>query len=166
MTSPIRPKVSKAIKQIAASDVEGKSKTKIDTKKEYEKLKDYLSGNYDELNQTEKERIEVLLDKASSYNDKTEENESSVSEKEKYSSTENSKDAPIGDTAQAADTQESNTNNAGSDTPAGDTTQADNAHESNTNNAPRGEKVIVDGKLCIKMPSGALSDAMTRRKIH
>ncbi len=85
----------------------------------------------------------MLLDKASSYNDKTEENESPVSEKEKYSSTENSKDAPIGDTAQAADTQ-----------------------ESNTNNAPRGKKIIVDGKLCIKMPSGALYDAMTGRKIH
>ena len=143
MTSPIRPKVSKAIKQIAASDVEGKSKTKIDTKKEYERLKDYLSGNYDELNQTEKERIETLLDKASAYNDKTEENESSVPEKEKYSSTENPKDAPIGVTV-----------------------QADNAHEPNTNNATRGKKVIVDGKLCIKMPSGALFDAMTRRKIH
>ncbi len=39
MTSPIRPKVSKAIKQIAASDVEGKSKTKLIQKKNMKNLR-------------------------------------------------------------------------------------------------------------------------------
>lgn len=64
MSNTIRPKVSEAIKQIASSDASGKSNSKIDTQKEYDKLSDYLSGNYDELNDTERNTITRLLEQA------------------------------------------------------------------------------------------------------
>ena len=64
MSNVIRPKVSNEIKRIAGLDAEGKSANRIDTQKEYNKLQEYLSGNYEELNETEKNSIRSLLDKA------------------------------------------------------------------------------------------------------
>ena len=67
MSNTIRPKVSDAIKQIASADRTGNSKSKIDTKNEFKALQDYLSGNYEELNTTEKNTINRLLDNAKDY---------------------------------------------------------------------------------------------------
>ena len=67
MSNIIRPKVSNAIKEITSMDGSGKSKAQIDTKKEYDELKNYLSGNYEELNSTERNRIKELLNKAKEY---------------------------------------------------------------------------------------------------
>lgn len=67
MSNTIRPKVSEALKQIASSDRSGKSKAKVDTQKEFKALQDYLSGNYEELNTTEKNTIQRLLDSAKEY---------------------------------------------------------------------------------------------------
>ena len=67
MSNTIRPKVSEAVKQIASSDSTGNSKSKIDTQKEFQALQDYLSGNYEELNTTEKNSIQRLLDNAKKY---------------------------------------------------------------------------------------------------
>ena len=67
MSNTIRPKVSEAIKQIASADRTGNSKSKIDTQKEFKALQDYLSGNYEELNTTEKNTIRRLLDNAKEY---------------------------------------------------------------------------------------------------
>lgn len=67
MSNTIRPKVSDALKQIASSDRNGNSKAKIDTKNEFKALQDYLSGNYEELNTTEKNTINRLLDNAKDY---------------------------------------------------------------------------------------------------
>lgn len=64
MSNTIRPKVSEALKQIASSDRSGNSKAKVDTKNEFKALQDYLSGNYEELNTTEKNTIQRLLDNA------------------------------------------------------------------------------------------------------
>ena len=71
MSNTIRPKVSDAIKQIASADRTGNSKSKIDTKNEFKALQDYLSGNYEELNTTEKNTINRLLDNAKDYLKKT-----------------------------------------------------------------------------------------------
>ena len=67
MSNTIRPKVSEALKQIASSDRSGNSKAKVDTKNEFKALQDYLSGNYEELNTTEKNTIQRLLDSAKEY---------------------------------------------------------------------------------------------------
>ena len=67
MSNTIRPKVSDALKQIASADRTGNSKSKIDTKNEFKALQDYLSGNYEELNTTEKNTINRLLDNAKDY---------------------------------------------------------------------------------------------------
>ena len=67
MSNTIRPKVSNALKQIASSDSSGNSKSKIDTKSEFKALQDYLSGNYEELNTSEKNTINRLLDNAKDY---------------------------------------------------------------------------------------------------
>ena len=67
MSNTIRPKVSQALKQIASADRTGNSKSKIDTKNEFKALQDYLSGNYEELNTTEKNTINRLLDNAKDY---------------------------------------------------------------------------------------------------
>ena len=67
MSNTIRPKISDALKQIASSDMNGNSKAKIDTKNEFKALQDYLSGNYEELNTTEKNTINRLLDNAKDY---------------------------------------------------------------------------------------------------
>ena len=64
MSNTIRPKVSETLKQIASSDRSGNSKAKVDTKNEFKALQDYLSGNYEELNTTEKNTIQRLLDNA------------------------------------------------------------------------------------------------------
>ena len=67
MSNTIRPKVSDALKQIASSDRNGNCKAKIDTKNEFKALQYYLSGNYEELNTTEKNTINRLLDNAKDY---------------------------------------------------------------------------------------------------
>ena len=67
MSNTIRPKVSQALKQIASADRTGNCKSKIDTKNEFKALQDYLSGNYEELNTTEKNTINRLLDNAKDY---------------------------------------------------------------------------------------------------
>ena len=216
MTNPIRPKVSKAIKQIASSDQEGKSKAKIDTKNEYDKLKDYLSGNYDELNQAERNCIQHLLDKAKSFiNDKLQENIDTNSDK--YSSTENPHQPANDDTIEDSISHENSENQTPDTSPDGDMGQVkdSNSHEysenqtpdtspdddmvedstsydktsenqtpdtspdddmvedsnndrtsERNNNPPRGTRVIIDGKFCIKMPNGNIYDAMTGRRIQ
>ena len=67
MSNTIRPKISEAIKQIASSDSSGNSKARIDTQKEFKALQDYLSGNYEELNATERNSVQRLLDNAKEY---------------------------------------------------------------------------------------------------
>ncbi len=67
MSNTIRPKIIEAIKQIASSDSSGNSKARIDTQKEFKALQDYLSGNYEELNATERNSVQRLLDNAKEY---------------------------------------------------------------------------------------------------
>ena len=67
MSNTIRPKISEAIKQIASSDSSGNSKARIDTQKEFKALQNYLSGNYEELNATERNSVQRLLDNAKEY---------------------------------------------------------------------------------------------------
>ena len=67
MSNTIRPKISEAIKHIASSDSSGNSKARIDTQKEFKALQDYLSGNYEELNATERNSVQRLLDNAKEY---------------------------------------------------------------------------------------------------
>lgn len=60
----IRPNISEQIGQITSSDGTGKDKSQIDTKHEYDKLSEYLSGNYEELNTEERRQIRSMLDGA------------------------------------------------------------------------------------------------------
>ena len=82
MSNTIRPKVNEAINQIASSDSTGKSKSKVDTQKEFQALQDYLSGNYDELTTIEKNSIQTLLDNAKDYLKNTLGNKNQVNEKD------------------------------------------------------------------------------------
>ena len=82
MSNTIRPKVNEAINQIASSDSTGKSKSKVDTQKEFQALQDYLSGNYDELTTIEKNSIQTLLDNAKGYLENALGNKNQVNEKD------------------------------------------------------------------------------------
>ena len=107
MSNTIRPKVNEAINQIASSDSTGKSKSKVDTQKEFQALQDYLSGNYDELTTIEKNSIQTLLDNAKDYLKNTLGNKNQVNEKDPKS---------MGDYDQLDDAtvdNESNTNGTG-----------------------------------------------------
>ena len=107
MSNTIRPKVNEAINQIASSDSTGKSKSKVDTQKEFQALQDYLSGNYDELTTIEKNSIQTLLDNAKGYLENALGNKNQVNEKDPKS---------MGDYDQLDDgtvDNESNTNGTG-----------------------------------------------------
>ena len=114
MSNTIRPKVNEAINQIASSDSTGKSKSKVDTQKEFQALQDYLSGNYDELTTIEKNSIQTLLDNAKDYLKNTLGNKNQVNEKDPKS---------MGDYDQLDDgtvDNESNTNETGVSTASDD----------------------------------------------
>ena len=138
MSNTIRPKVNEAINQIASSDSTGKSKSKVDTQKEFQALQDYLSGNYDELTTIEKNSIQTLLDNAKDYLKNTLGNKNQVNEKDPKS---------MGDYDQLDDgtvDNESNTNGTGVSTASdehppkdmgdyGDVDEATGDNEPNTN---------------------------------
>ncbi len=138
MSNTIRPKVNEAINQIASSDSTGKSKSKVDTQKEFQALQDYLSGNYDELTTIEKNSIQTLLDNAKDYLKNTLGNKNQVNEKDPKS---------MGDYDQLDDgtvDNESNTNGTGVATASdehppkdmgdyGDVDEATGDNEPNTN---------------------------------
>ena len=138
MSNTIRPKVNEAINQIASSDSTGKSKSKVDTQKEFQALQDYLSGNYDELTTIEKNSIQTLLDNAKDYLKNTLGNKNQVNEKDPKS---------MGDYDQLDDgtvDNESNTNVTGVSTASdehppkdmgdyGDVDEATGDNEPNTN---------------------------------
>ena len=81
MSNTIRPKVNEAINQIASSDSTGKSKSKVDTQKEFQALQDYLSGNYDELTTIEKNSHHENFHKYYLYNNILEASSASSSSK-------------------------------------------------------------------------------------
>ena len=138
MSNTIRPKVNEAINQIASSDSTGKSKSKVDTQKEFQALQDYLSGNYDELTTIEKNSIQTLLDNAKGYLENALGNKNQVNEKDPKS---------MGDYDQLDDgtvDNESNTNGTGVATASddhhsknmgdyGDVDEATGDNEQNTN---------------------------------
>lgn len=138
MSNTIRPKVNEAINQIASSDSTGKSKSKVDTQKEFQALQDYLSGNYDELTTIEKNSIQTLLDNAKGYLENALGNKNQVNEKDPKS---------MGDYDQLDDgtvDNESNTNGTGVSTASdehppkdmgdyGDVDEATGDNEPNTN---------------------------------
>ena len=210
MDGVIRPKVGNVIKEIAASDKNGESSAKIDTKHEYDKLSDYLAGNKDEFNEVEKSTIQRLLDKAKEYlklndsDDKKNVQENNTPSPENGSEVPNNGKDNVGEPdlneqnidpqpseaektnngkgnagepdfneqnidPQPSDTEKTNNGKDNSGEPASNEQNieprpADSTKENN--NAPKkGEKVIIDGKVCIKMPNGALYDAVTGRKI-
>ena len=210
MDGVIRPKVGNVIKEIAASDKNGESSAKIDTKHEYDKLSDYLAGNKDEFNEVEKSTIQRLLDKAKEYlklndsDDKKNVQENNTPSPENGSEVPNNGKGNAGEPdfneqnidPQPSDTEKTNNGkgNAGEpdfneqniDPQPSDTEKTNNGKDNSgepasneqnieprpadstkeNNNAPKkGEKVIIDGKVCIKMPNGTLYDAVTGRKI-
>ena len=210
MDGVIRPKVGNVIKEIAASDKNGESSAKIDTKHEYDKLSDYLAGNKDEFNEVEKSTIQRLLDKAKEYlklndsDDKKNVQENNTPSPENGSEVPNNGKGNAGEpdfNEQNIDPQPSEaekTNNGKGNAVEPDLNEQnidpqpseaekinngkDNVGEPDlneqnieprpadstkeNNNAPKkGEKVIIDGKVCIKMPNGTLYDAVTGRKI-
>ena len=64
MSNTIRPKISEELKKIASADKSGQSKAKIDTKHEYDLLKNYLANNLEEFTPEEKNTLTNLLNKA------------------------------------------------------------------------------------------------------
>ena len=185
MSNTIRPKVNEAINQIASSDSTGKSKSKVDTQKEFQALQDYLSGNYDELTTIEKNSIQTLLDNAKGYLENALGNKNQVNEKDPKS---------MGDYDQLDDgtvDNESNTNGTGVATANGEhpksiggygdeddatgdnelkdgddfSTEEKNSKDVNAYQQGRapGKKVTHNGKMCIEMPNGHLYDMQGRR---
>ena len=210
MDGVIRPKVGNVIKEIAASDKNGESSAKIDTKHEYDKLSDYLAGNKDEFNEVEKSTIQRLLDKAKEYlklndsDDKKNVQENNTPSPENGSEVPNNGKGNAGEPdfneqnidPQPSDTEKTNNGKGNAGEPdfneqnigpqPSDTEKTNNGKDNSgepasneqnieprpadstkeNNNAPKkGEKVIIDGKVCIKMPNGTLYDAVTGRKI-
>ena len=210
MDGVIRPKVGNVIKEIAASDKNGESSAKIDTKHEYDKLSDYLAGNKDEFNEVEKSTIQRLLDKAKEYlklndsDDKKNVQENNTPSPENGSEVPNNGKGNAGEPdfneqnidPQPSDTEKTNNGKGNAVEPdlneqnidpqpseaekinnGKDNVGEPDLNEQNieprpadstkeNNNAPKkGEKVIIDGKVCIKMPNGTLYDAVTGRKI-
>lgn len=188
MSNTIRPKVSDALKQIARSDSTGNSKSKIDTQKEFKALQDYLSGNYEELNTTEKNTIKRLLDNAKDYlkntvgnEEQTNENtdslkpngdDDSITSKYDDSNVEqtnentgniepNGNDDPI--TQGTVDQTNENTDdfepNSDDDSITKDSQETDAYQQGNI----PGKKVTHNGKMCIEMPNGHLYDMQGRR---
>ena len=164
MSNTIRPKVSEAVKQIASSDSTGNSKSKIDTQKEFQALQDYLSGNYEELNTTEKNSIQRLLDNAKKYlkntldkNEQVNEGDTlqkpvgntTVTSQEKYP-----KNEDYGDEDGATNDNELNNN---------DTLSTQEKNDAYQQNKTPGKKVTYNGKMCIEMPNGHLYDMQGRR---
>ena len=182
MSNTIRPKVSEALKQIANSDRSGNSKAKVDTKNEFKALQDYLSGNYEELNTTEKNTIQRLLDNAKECLKNAignEEQSNKITDKKT-----NNDDDSI--TSKYDDNNVDQTiENTGDIVPNGDddsvskddffnnaydkleketqenTTGIENTY--NNQNKMPGKKVMHDGKMCIEMPNGHLYDMQGRR---
>lgn len=193
MSNTIRPKVSEAIKQIARSDSTGNSKSKIDTQKEFKALQDYLSGNYAELNTTEKNTIQRLLDNAKDYLQNTVGNEEQTNENAdslkpnsddnsvtqgKYEETgnvdqtaENTGDIkPNGDDSITSKYDDGNVDqtaeNTGDIKPNGNDdsiTQDSQKTDAYQQGKMPGKKVTHNGKMCIEMPNGHLYDMQGRR---
>ena len=184
MSNTIRPKVSEALKQIASSDRSGNSKAKVDTKNEFKALQDYLSGNYEELNTTEKNTIQRLLDSAKEYlknNIGNEQQSNAITDKK----TNGDDDSVTQDQYIDNVTVEQKNENNDDITPNGDddsvskddffnnaydkleketqenTTGIENTY--NNQNKMPGKKVMHDGKMCIEMPNGHLYDMQGRR---
>ena len=161
MSNTIRPKVSEAIKQIASSDSTGKSKSKIDTKKEFNALQDYLSGNYEELNTAEKNSIQRLLDNAKEYLKNTIGNEDQTAKNTGNTESNGKEDLSTSkndDTDQTAENT-GNIESNGDDSITKDTNDT-NAYQQN--HMP-GKKVTHNGKICIELPNGHLYDMQGRR---
>ena len=171
MSNTIRPKVSEAIKQIASSDNTGKSKSKIDTKKEFNALQDYLSGNYEELNTAEKNSIQRLLDNAKEYlkntigkeDLSTSKNDDTDQTLENTGNTEsnNHDDLSISNNDDTDQTAE-NTGNIESNDDDSITKDTNDTNAYQQNHMP-GKKVTHNGKICIEMPNGHLYDMQGRR---
>ena len=192
MSNTIRPKVSEAIKQIASSDSTGKSKAKVDTQKEFNALQDYLSGNYEELNTTEKNTIQRLLDNAKEYLKNTVGNEEQTNENIGYiepngdddsitlkyddsnvdQTAENTGDIEPNDDDDSITSKYDDSNveqtaqNTGDIKPNGDddsiTQDSQDKNAYQQNHMP-GKKVTHNGKMCIEMPNGHLYDMQGKR---
>ena len=166
MSNTIRPKIIEAIKQIASSDSSGNSKARIDTQKEFKALQDYLSGNYEELNATERNSVQRLLDNAKEYLKNTIGNVEQNIENEGKINQKNNEDLTNKKPYETDTSVEQNIGNEGKVNPNGDddSTIKDN-QETNAyqQNKIPGKKVIHNGKMCIKTPNGNLYDMQGRR---
>ena len=258
MSNTITPKISEELKKIASADKSGQSKAKIDTKHEYDLLKNYLANNLEEFTPEEKNTLNSLLDRAkhmlglkddtktkeettdssneakediakdpttnleeNSSQDTTDSSnepeddiakdpttnlEENSSQNETDSSNEPQKDVATDPTTKPEDTssedttdssnkpqQDQETEPANPEDPANEymsknktdssnepqkdqetesgktnehgTVTKDDDSKQDGNTKQKGEKVVIDGKICIKMPSGELYDARTGRKI-
>ena len=203
MSNTIRPKISEELKKIASADKSGQSKAKIDTKHEYDLLKNYLANNLEEFTPEEKNTLTNLLNKAKQMlglkdDTKTkEETTDSSNEPQQDQETEpTNPEDPINEYMSKNKTDSSNEPQQVQETEPGKPVENSSEETTDSSNEPqqdqetesgktnehgtvtkdddskqdgntkqKGEKVVIDGKICIKMPSGDLYDARTGRKI-
>ena len=233
MSNTIRPKISEELKKIASADKSGQSKAKIDTKHEYDLLKNYLANNLEEFTPEEKNTLTNLLNKAkqmlgleddtktkeettdssnepqqdqeteptnpedpiNEYMSKNKTDSSNEPQQDQETEPTNPED-PINEYMSKNKTDSSNEPQQVQETEPGKPVENSSEETTDSSNEPqqdqetesgktnkhgtvtkdddskqdgntkqKGEKVVIDGKICIKMPSGDLYDARTGRKI-